>query len=384
MDAPRQVVGPKTDVPAAAGPGDARSGLHVVLASYVVARILAAVAIVAARLHESDRSWAKLVSPWDGGNYLSVMRDGYASSLPGIDAVDGPPTAAFFPLFPLLVRGVAEATGVPLVWTGIALNHVLGGVAVALVYLLARRCTPEAAAVRAGVLFAALPGAGVISLLYAEALLLALAAGSLLALCSRRWVLAGVLGMGATATRPTGVAVAVAAAAFAFLAIRDRREWRSLWAAVLTPVGALAYFGYLWRRTGHALAWFELERLHWHQELDFGWGFSRPFRDLDLLLRPERPAMLLGFLLIGLAGWLVWKRGLRLPTGIAVFTLAALAQMLLFSSVGPRPRLMLLAFPLTFLFAQWLAGRRFLAFAVVSAGLMTLMTYLFAIEWLLP
>ena len=94
--------------------------------------------------------------------------------------------------------------------------------------------------------------------------------------------------------------------------------------------------------------------------------------------------MLLGFLLIGVAGWLVWKRGLRLPTGITAFTGAALAQMLLFSSVGPRPRLLLLAFPLTWLFAQWLTGRRFLAFAVVSAGLMTLMTYLFAIEWLLP
>jgi hypothetical protein len=88
--------------------------------------------------------------------------------------------------------------------------------------------------------------------------------------------------------------------------------------------------------------------------------------------------------MIGLAGWLVWRRGLRLPTGLAVFTVVALAQMLLFSAVGPRPRLLLLAFPLTWLYAQWLTGRRFAAFAIISAALMTLITYLFAIEYLLP
>jgi hypothetical protein len=371
-------------VPRDAGPADIRSGLRLVLATYVGSRALAASAIVAAHLREPERSWAKLVSPWDGGNYLSVMTDGYAASLPGIDGVDGPPTAAFFPLFPLLVRGVAEVTGAPLVWTGIVLNHLLGGLAVALSFLLARRYVPHPVAVRAAILFCVLPGAGVISLLYAEALLLALAAGSLLALSSRRWVLVGVLGMLATATRPTGVAVAVAAAAFSVVAIRDRQEWRSLWSPALAPLGALAYFGYLWWHTGHVFAWFELERLHWHQELDFGWGFTRPLGDPDLLLRPERPAMLLGFLLIGLAGWLVWRRGLRLPTGLAVFTVVALAQMLLFSAVGPRPRLLLLAFPLTWLYAQWLTGRRFAAFAVISAALMPLITYLFAIEYLLP
>jgi hypothetical protein len=384
VDAPRQGIGPTAQAAPNAGTADIRSGLRAVLATYLGARALAAVAIVAGHLREPERSWAKLVSPWDGGNYLSVMTDGYAASLPGIDPVDGPPTAAFFPLFPLLVRGGAEVTGAPLVWTGIALNHLLGGLAASLGFLLARRYLPTPAAVRAGILFAVLPGAGVISLLYAEALLLALAAGSLLALSSRRWMLAGLLGMLATATRPTGVALVFAAGAFSILAIRERQEWRSLWAPALAPFGAVAYFGYLWWHTGHVFAWFELERLHWHQELDFGWGFTRPLGDPDLMLRPERPAMLLGFVLIGLAAWLVWKRGLRLPTGLAVFTLAALAQMLLFSAVGPRPRLLLLAFPLTWLFAHWLTGRRFVAFAVVSAGLMTLITYLFVIEWLLP
>src|SRR5207302_760700 len=77
---------------------------------------------------------------------------------------------------------------------------------------------------RATLLFCFFPGSIVFSMVYSEGVMIALAAGCLLALQQRRWLLAGVLGGLATAARPNAVVLVVACGWAAVDAV-VRRGW---------------------------------------------------------------------------------------------------------------------------------------------------------------
>ena len=62
-------------------------------------------------------------------------------------------------------------------------------------------------------------------------------------LLEERWLLAGVAAALASATRPNGVALVAACAVAAFIAIRQRRDWWSLVAPLLAPIGFIALPG---------------------------------------------------------------------------------------------------------------------------------------------
>src|SRR5205807_7473706 len=94
------------------------------------------------------------------------------------------------------------------------------------------------------------PGSIVLTPFYTEGLLIALVLGCLLALLHDRWWTAGVLAALATATRPNAVVIVACCACAAAVAIRRRRDWRPLVAPLLAPTGLLAYFSFLWLRTG--------------------------------------------------------------------------------------------------------------------------------------
>ena len=76
-------------------------------------------------------------------------------------------------------------------------------------------------AARAMVLFAVFPGSFVLSFAYSEATLIVFAAACLIFLVDERWLLAGVMGALATATRPNGLAVVAACVVAAAIAIPD-------------------------------------------------------------------------------------------------------------------------------------------------------------------
>ena len=124
-------------------------------------------------------------------------------------------------------------------------NFVLALVAMLLIGRLALRLTDDAeVAARAMMMFAVFPGSFVLSFAYSEAALIALCAACLLLLLlDERWVLAGLVGALATATRPNGVAIVVACAVASFIAIRQRRDWTSLAAPLLSPIGFVAVPG---------------------------------------------------------------------------------------------------------------------------------------------
>lgn len=304
---------------------------------------------------------------WDGGWYLLVARAGYPRHLPVVSGQVSANTTAFFPLFPMTIRALSALTGLSQTTSGLALDSAFGLIGALVIWVLARDRWGEAAAGRACALFCFFPGAFVLSLVYAEGLMIALAAGCLLALSRRAWWTAGALAALATATRPNAIALGVACAWAALGAIRDRREWCSLVAPALAPSGILAYFGFLWARTGSMTAWFTTEAQGWHETFDASATWTRitefvqhPFPGLDATMG----MVCLAFVVIA-AAVVLWA---RLPGPWVAYAGVVVALTAVSRLYGVTPRFLLSAFPIAMAFGYRLRGAAFAVTLSASAA----------------
>lgn len=192
---------------------------------------------------------------WDASWYKAIAAHGYATL----------PTSSlrFFPLVPLLARGVAIAVGASAGTGLLVATNALALVTGALLYDLARRETgDEALARRAVWLISLAPPAFVLVMGYSEPALLALAIGIMLAIRTRRWAWVLPLGYLAGLARPLGVLLAVP------IAIEAARSWKSdgLRRRLLAASGALSplagtgtYLGWVWYRYGRPLLPFTIQ-----------------------------------------------------------------------------------------------------------------------------
>lgn len=220
--------------------------------------LLATVGLVTIHLADTG-SAASLVARWDGGWYLSIIRNGY--SVAEVDAQLGATNYAFFPLYPMLVRGIVAATGLPGVWAGAALSLACFFLACVLIhhYALALGYTARTG-LRAVVLINVVPQSIIFSALYSEALFVMLLAAALLAMRrEHHWLAAGAAAL-LSATRPTGVLFVVFAGAHLLLATprqtllapwRDAQRFLPLAAA---PFGLVGYWWFSYLTTGDAFA----------------------------------------------------------------------------------------------------------------------------------
>jgi hypothetical protein len=325
---------------------------------------------------------------WDGRWYYWVAASGYPHHV-----VHAQTQLGFMPLYPLSMRAVSSVFGCSLIVAGVILSAVGGFIAAILVQRLAIGWWGEESGRRAVVLFCVFPGAVVFSMMYSEGLLLPLAAGCILALERRRWVLAGVLAGIATAVEPDALALVLVCAVSAILELRrrgfrDRQARRSLLAPLLAPVGALAFAGYLWAWTGTPFATYITQHYGWSERTD-------PLALLNLvevlvshisLSHFNQPTIDLN-LVVGLIGAVVLIAGLTLllrkprlvsPEALT-WTLAISFLAVTSEYVPPNPRLLITAFPVICVFAHRIRGRGYAALiatnVVVLAGLSAL-TYI--------
>lgn len=362
-----------------------RTGLAFVLSRLCV---LAGAAIVAAQeVAEANRLElprpknavgliTQVLTSWDGAWYYRIIRDWYPTSIPPDITYEMPEArAAFFPVYPMLVRAVDAVLPGGDVFAGLVLNTLLGAVAIWLVGLLAREVFGERVAYRAMLLMVFFPGSFVFSFTYSEATLIAVAAGCLLCLQRRQWLAAGVLALIGTGTRPNGLALVAACAVAALFAIRDRREWKALVAPALAPIGFIAFQWYLYARTGE-WAWFRVQTEAWDEGTSFGWTAVK--NTLEAFIRPlSSPTDIItavSFLTMIALLVVMWKR--RLPAPWVAFTLVVLALMILPATVTARPRFLYTAFPAFIAVAAWWPEEREEAWgatiAMGAAGLVAL------------
>jgi hypothetical protein len=257
--------------PAGAGAGPTVRVLVMLATVAVVGRAACALAVYVAR-HHYHRSFAALVTRFDGTFYRAIARSGYPSHLP-IDAHGHVliNSTAFFPLYPLVVRGIDDVTGLPFDASGLLCNLVCLAVAGLLIRAIWRLAgEDETTALIGSALWMLWPIAYIASMTYSDTLFSVLAAANLYCLLRKRWLLAGIMAGLASATRPTGAVLALCCLYAAVVEFRQGRSLRPWLSVILAPSGVVAYFAYLWAHTGRANAWFVTEKQGWHVYFDGG------------------------------------------------------------------------------------------------------------------
>jgi hypothetical protein len=235
--------------------------------------------------------WDRLLV-WDSGWFLRVATEGYPQGYTYENGEVAGNGLAFFPLYPALIDAVDHlgvgpgAAALIVSWTA--------SVAAAIgLHLLGTSLHDRRAGWALVVLVCAQPMSVVLSMGYSEAVYLALCAGMLVAAHRRVWWVAGLLGLGAALTRPTGVAAALALTVAALLAVRDDRRaraaggqpsrgtWQPLLAAATALAGVPAYLGWVAWRVGDLNAWFTIQTAGWGTSFDGGLSTLR-FLDTTL------------------------------------------------------------------------------------------------------
>jgi len=338
---------------------------------YLASRLVTFTAMAIAAVVSEEYTFRDTLSRWDSPFYLQAATTGYPSSVPEVGGRATLSNIAFFPLFPALIRGVSRTTGLSPLRSGLLVATVAGLVATLLIWLLTVRLVDRPTADRAAALFCFFPGSFVATMVYAEPVMLALALWCILALLSRRWLIAGLAAALATASRPNAVALVPCCLWAAAAAIRERREWRAMVAPLLAPLGMVGFFAFLWARTGEPAAWFRVQRDGWGEKFDFGVNtiqrlisvVRHPLGDINMLLA----ALGLAFLVVS-AIFLVRS---KLPPVLLVYAAGIAVLAVGSQTISARPRFVWTAFPLFIALASRLRGVSYTLVVAVSAALLT-------------
>ncbi|QQM44337.1 glycosyltransferase family 39 protein [Streptomyces liliifuscus] len=325
-----------------------------------------------------DKSPHQLLSArWDSLWYTRVAELGYGYEvrLPNGDVHSN---LAFFPLLPWLERAFAAVTPLSYADAGLLVSALASLAAAWGIFAVADHVYGSRAGICAVLLWAVLPVGIVQSMAYSESLFTALAAWSLYAVLTGRWLTAGLLASLAGLTRPVGAAV-VAAVWVAAIAsfVRERsvpaptgvRIWRRALAMLLAPLGAAGYVLWVGRHTGKGPLGYLDVQAGWRNGFDGGYAFARFVADKFTSF----PSALAGLALIIGVGLLVWLYVIcvrqRQPLPLLVYAGVVTALALCASSYfGSKPRLLLPAFPLLLPPALALAGLRTSRSAWVLGG----------------
>jgi hypothetical protein len=204
----------------------------------------------------------------DSGWYWQIARYGYTGGasayVPG-----GRSGIAYFPAYPLLMRYVGRAVGrrpADLYIGGLLVSWAAFVLAMIGIYYLARLDLPPRRAERAAILTAIFPFAFVFGAVYSEALFLAATLACFYFFRTRRWVLGGLCGALATATRVNGIMMWPALAWIAWRGLgtgeepgtggeaRHDRRWAVL-GLLLVGAGIGSYSLYVYRLSGNPFEW---------------------------------------------------------------------------------------------------------------------------------
>ncbi|MGY1501942.1 hypothetical protein ACW4TU_36075 [Streptomyces sp. QTS52] len=350
------------------------------LLGYAAVRMLGLVALALWSAARDKSAYTLLTARWDSLWYTRVAELGYGYEvrLPNGDVHSN---LAFFPLLPWLERLLAAVTPMSYADAGFAVSALASLAAAWGVFAVADHVYGRRVGICAVLVWAVLPVGIVQSMAYSESLFTALAAWSLYAVLTGRWLTAGTLALLAGLTRPVGLAVVAAVwvtaiASFGTSYVRDRSVpgshgapvWRRALGMLIAPLGAAGYVLWVGHRTGRGPLGYLDVQAGWRNGFDGGAAFARFVADKFTSF----PSALAGVGLIIGVGLLIWlfvtcvrqRQPLPLLVYAGVVTVLALCAS---SYFGSKPRLLLPAFPLLLPLAQALARPRTSRSVLVTA-----------------
>jgi Gpi18-like mannosyltransferase len=219
--------------------------------------------------------WAR----WDSGYYLVLAEQGYAAI---------PNSMGFFPLYPLLMRGLSYVTGMGLPMSGLMISHFSYLVTILGFYRLARVVRDDHVyAMRSTTYLVFFPSSFFFFAIYAESLSLAFSVLGVLAvlLTPPKYIRAGMALCLASAARPMGWLLDIVPVV-EFLRRGDRglRTCVSLAGGlVLSVMGVVLYVAYLYASTGTFLA-IPQAQAGWQRHWD--WPWTTLWHGLQMALSP--------------------------------------------------------------------------------------------------
>ena len=189
-----------------------------------------------------------LKAPWlwawanfDGEHYLSIAQKGYGFG-----------EQAFFPIYPLFIKFLGGW-----VWSGLVISHVSFFLALLGLYKLVKLDFSESFSKTAIILLLLFPTSFYFGSVYTESLFLMLSVWSFYFVRQGKWIMAGLIGSLASATRPIGILLLPVLVAEYFSSKNKFKidEW-SLMYLLLIPLGLFLYMYYLKFTTGDWLYFF--------------------------------------------------------------------------------------------------------------------------------
>jgi hypothetical protein len=381
---------------------------------YAAVRALGLLALALWSAARDKSAYTLLTARWDALWYTRVAELGYGYEvrLPNGDVHSN---LAFFPLLPWLERLLHAVSPLSYADAGFVVSLLASLAAAWGIFAVADHVYGSRAGVCAVLLWAVLPVGIVQSMAYSESLFTALAAWSLYAVLTGRWVTAGALASLAGLTRPVGLAVVAAvwvAGVLSFVGTRgaeptdgartpvraDRSSTdaplprdrttggaptvRRALGLLLAPLGAAGYVLWVGHHTGKGTFGYLDVQAGWRNGFDGGYAFARFIIDKFTSI----PSAFAGVGLIVGVALLVWLYVVcvrqRQPLPLLVYAGVVLTLALCASSYfGSKPRLLMPAFPLLFPLAVALARLRTPRSALVVAGV-ALVSAVYGAWWL--
>lgn len=268
---------------------------------------------------------------WDGANYTRIAQYGYQ------DMFD----TAFFPLFPLLISGIAVLFGHQgYIAIGMIISNLALLGALFVLYQIAIDMPGEQVGRRTLLYLCIFPTAFFFFAPYNESLFLLLTSGTFLAMRRQKWWLAGVLGFFAALTRSAGALLVIPYLYELWVARQNileqaqttlskvRETLPRLLPIALIPLGTLLYCIYCWKVYNNFFA-FAAVQSHWDRHTALPWVglvdglhelfFVQPFGSFYEVHIVLDLTATIGFLVLAVLGWRRLRASYTLWIGILLF-----------------------------------------------------------------
>jgi hypothetical protein len=349
----------------------------------VGALLLARLTVSSTRPHNAAalaRAHQGLLS-WDAGWYQSIAAHGYAAT--------GQESLRFFPVFPMLARGLAWIPGLGTGTAVVIVANISALLGMAVLVILVQRETGDADLARRSVwLLALAPPAYTLVLGYAEGTLLLCTTVAFLALRSRRWWWAAAAGLVAGAVRPIGLLLIVPAVIEAWQARHDgwspKGAVARLAAVVAPAIGTGGFLLWVDTNFGDAFLPFKVQQQGGHRGPladpfgTVGHNVAAVFHGHHLGSALHVPWVILSVVLLVF----VFR---RLPISYGAFAAVVLAVSLTSSNLDSFERYALSAFPLVIVGSMWTSRRRVEQVVLVVAAVgMAAYAYLSFVNVVVP
>ncbi len=262
---------------------------------------------------------------WDSIHYRNITTSGYEYLNDGKGH-----NIAFFPLFPLIVRGMMNF-GLSFEVAGVIVNNVAFLATLYCVYFWLKEFHSIQGARWATAVLAWCPPSLFTAVIYTEGLYLFLSAAALRAFDKHQYAWSGFWGAMATATRPTGLALIPA---FLITAWKQKRSPVAYLAGLATSAGILLFSLYCGVEFDDPLAFIHAQK-GWRTSLGFDWqGWWKMLMQITIgttnwkygwIKDPLHPLL---FTAIALIGFLIWRERQRLGAAKVDYGFAALFLLL--------------------------------------------------------